>query len=710
MRGRLVMRFVVLVAAAAALPANGQVITGVTSSGPIPPQIAPEPLADGVRAYVNRVHLFRNIPAGLVGAQYVQISNDGKNFPQFELRVTIGQPGTLYLILDNRVGTNLRDPTISPDLIAAGMTWVPIMGFTDTGMKMALDEGANGSIDNYFSVYSLPVTPGEVVLKTQYDLSTGGPYDRNMYTVAAAAVHKASNPVPADGAWTSASPLLQWTAGIGAVLHNVSVGTSPQLGPADLVGSQLSVPHLQYPGELIPDTTYYWRVDEIQADGVTVNAGEVWTFTVMSIAARNPSPADGTPWVDLNVTLSWKPGLNAVVHSLYFGTDRAAVESGAPSVFRGTQFPTTWTAPVLDPNTTYFWRIDEVNADGDKEPGPVWSFSTIRQIAIGDPNLLGWWKMDEGMGAKAVDWSGGGHHAQFAKPAPTWAPGLVGGALQFAGTGDSAVHADGSFLNGRDALTVMAWVKSDVTQTDKGFIIFEDPIGSDNVDMRYDAQGVTAGGWNLIKAGITVSDGGIGSVRQIESSNDSQTTDWQHLAMTWASGQALQLYINGELDSPTAAGGPIAGVLANFATILIGKGGKDTIGSSWDGLIDELRIYDRALTQPEIQAVMRGDPARAWSPSPANGVTANVFDALPMTWKAGDKAVAHDVYLGADRTAVSEATVFDTTGVYRGRQADASYMPAPLLELVVRYFWRIDEVNADGTISRGVVWDFMLDD
>jgi hypothetical protein len=711
----LITLFVVLVAAAA-LPANAQVITSVDRRNPnaassmVQVQIAPQPLAEGVRPYADRTHVFKDVPKTLIGAQYVLMSNDDKYNPNHELHVTIGQAGTLYLYIDARVGTNIRGPTATANPAAAGMNWVAQLSFADTGMKMTIDEYANGTLDNYYSVFSLQVTPGVIVLKAQNDSFVGGPVDRNMYGVAAKLGRKAMNPVPADGERVMAAPLLQWTAGVGAAFHNLYVGTSPELGQTDLIGPSLSVSSFPYGPDLTPGLTYYWRVDEIEADMTTVHTGDVWTFKAMSITAFDPVPADGTPWVDLDATLSWKPGMDAVLHDLYFGTDKAAVESGAAGVLQGTLSLTAWEPPTLEMDTTYFWRVDEIAADGARQAGPVWSFSTVQNIAISDPNLLGWWKMDEGLGIRAADWSGHGRHAQFANPAPTWAAGFLRGALLFANDGESAVYRDGSFLNGLDALTITAWVKSNVTDTDKGFLIFEPPVGNDDRDMRYDASGITAGGRNIIKVGVTISQDGANTTLQLESSDNRQTTDWQHLTLVWASGQALKLYINGQPDSPTFNSDAALGRLADYSTVIIGKAGKDTAGSSWDGLIDEIRIYNRALTQVEVQATMRSDPLLAWNPRPASGATANVFGALPITWQAGDKAIAHDVYLSDDRAAVSEATVSDATGVYRGRQSDTSYMPTPPPELCVRYFWRIDEVNDDGSISRGFVWDFMLDD
>ncbi len=701
---------------AAALPANGQVITNVSRHNPNPAssaaqvRLAPQPMADGARLYADRVHVMKNVPKTMIGAQYILTSNEDKYNPDHELHITIGQAGTLYLYIDVRVGTGLRGPTVTANPAAAGMTWVASLGFVDTGTKLAIDENANGSIDNYYSVFSLQVTPGVVILRAQNDWSGGNPYDRNMYGVAAKLVNTATGPVPANGARVVAPPLLQWTAGADAVMHNLYVGAGPELGQADLIGPGLSVRSFQYCEVLIPGATYYWRVDEIEADMTTVHTGDVWTFQAMSITAFDPAPADGMSWMDLDTTLSWKAGMDAVMHDLYLGTDKAAVESGAASVLLGTTHRTEWELPPLEADTTYFWRVDEVAADDSRQAGPVWSFSTIRKIAISDPNLLVWWKMDEGPSNKAADWSGHGRHARLANPAPAWTTGLFNGALLFAGNGESAVYEDGSFLNGLDALTITAWVKSKVTDTDKGLLIFETPTGNDDRDLRYDAAGINGGGVNVIKVGLTIATEGGDTTLQAESSDGSQTTDWQHLAMVWASGQDLQLYINGELDSLTFSRGAGAGRLTGYSTMTIGKAAKDTPDSSWDGLIDEIRIYNKALTEEQVQAAMRSDPLLAWAPWPGSGARMDISKALPLTWQPGDKAISHDIYLSTDRAAVNEANVSDTTGVYCGRLSETSYMPEPPPELCVTYFWRVDEINEDGSISRGFIWDFILDD
>ncbi len=88
----------------------------------------------------------------------------------------------------------------------------------------------------------------------------------------------ATKPNPADGATGVSQALFSWTAGEGAVVHNVYVGTSPELTEANLVAkNQPFAVYFHAPG-FAPDAKYYWRVDE--SDGVTTHKGDVWSFSV----------------------------------------------------------------------------------------------------------------------------------------------------------------------------------------------------------------------------------------------------------------------------------------------------------------------------------------------------------------------------------------------------------------------------------------------
>lgn len=76
--------------------------------------------------------------------------------------------------------------------------------------------------------------------------------------------------------------------------------------------------------------------------------------------------------------------------------------------------------------------------------------------------------------------------------------------------------------------------------------------------------------------------------------------------MTWSSGEKLALYIDGELDEPTDNGDATEGEIKNVTKFLIGKGAKDNANRSWDGLIDEVHLYDRVLKADEITSLASG--------------------------------------------------------------------------------------------------------
>jgi len=190
---------------------------------------------------------------------------------------------------------------------------------------------------------------------------------------------KARKPLPANGALGLAMPLLQWTAGDGATFHNIYLSTSPNLTDADLKGSRQPIAMFYYLPGLTPGTTYYWRVDEIAADGVTIVTGDVWTFTTQDLTAYYPGPANKANEASPAPTLTWMPGQGAIKHQLYFGSSLDAVTQGAAGTDKGTLTDATFTPGALESLTTYYWRVDETIAGGVKT-GPVWSFTTFLSV------------------------------------------------------------------------------------------------------------------------------------------------------------------------------------------------------------------------------------------------------------------------------------------------------------------------------------------
>jgi hypothetical protein len=214
--------------------------------------------------------------------------------------------------------------------------------------------------------------------------------------------------------------------------------------------------------------------------------------------------------------------------------------------------------------------------------------------------------MDETSGATTfVDSSGNGRDFVCAGSDCPVAEvtGQCGTALEFDGAGDFLEDSDGeSYVNGLTDFTVSFWIESDIAATDKGVLATRTPDGNDNgLGFRYDAAGYSGGCTTCAKATKTA-----GSTQNIETSNSSGTTSWQHVAMVSdGTTGATTMYLNGVADTPTFYSGDVSGALDTSTTVIIGKGYKDSWSSTgWDGKIDQFDIWDSVLSEAEVNEVM----------------------------------------------------------------------------------------------------------
>ncbi len=170
--------------------------------------------------------------------------------------------------------------------------------------------------------------------------------------------------------------------------HNVYFGTSEELTEADLFGAQQDYAMYYHIPGLEPGVQYYWRVDEIDAEG-NVHTGNVWAVMATPVKAYQPAPADGAEGLPVGASLSWTAGLNAVEHQVYFGASFDEVDAGAATADMGKVAETAFTPDMLRVSTTYFWRVDEIRADGSVEKGHVWSFTT--EAGVANKIVRQWW-------------------------------------------------------------------------------------------------------------------------------------------------------------------------------------------------------------------------------------------------------------------------------------------------------------------------------
>jgi hypothetical protein len=510
----------------------------------------------------------------------------------------------------------------------------------------------------------------------------------------------ASRPAPADGALYEATWVnLGWSPGDSAVSHDVYIGENFDdvntgaegtfLGNQAVTNLIIGFPGFAYPEGLVPGTTYYWRIDEVNdTEPNSPWKGKVWSFFIPPRTAYDPMPADGVKFVKPDEELNWTGGFNAKLHYVYFGDDFNDVNNAVVGL---PQSDTTYTPGTLELDKVYYWRIDEFDGAATHK-GDVWSFSTIPDIAITHPSLVGWWKLDEDMGTTAVDWSGHGNHGTL-QGDPQWVPGQVGGALEFDGSGDYVNCGNSPALTITDQITVACWIKvaafsksweTILAKGDDSYRMSRGPEFGDSI--HFGCNGPTGG--NLNATTIVTDD------------------TWHHVALVYDGSNKI-IYIDSVEDARLASTGPID--ISSYS-LYIGENSQAT-GRHLTGLVDNVRIYNKALTPAEIQLAMRGDPLVAWGSSPANGSTVYIRDATPLNWSPGDSASQHDVYFGTDKGAVADANASDTTGIYRGRQGATTYTPPEGVEWGGGpYYWRVDEYNTDATISKGNVWSFTVAD
>ena len=207
----------------------------------------------------------------------------------------------------------------------------------------------------------------------------------------------ASKPVPADGAvlnetWVN----IGWTAGPSAVSHDVYFSDSLNdviarsadafQGNQGVTNFIVGFPGFPYPDGLVPGTTYYWLIDEVNdLNPDSPWEGPVWSFTIAPKIAFKPTPADGAEAVESGGQLSWEPGFNAKLHYVYFGDNYDQVNNAAGALPSGLK---VFNPGTLEPAKVYYWRVDEFDIL-ETHKGEVWSFTTVGAVGSPTPSYGG---------------------------------------------------------------------------------------------------------------------------------------------------------------------------------------------------------------------------------------------------------------------------------------------------------------------------------
>ncbi|MEJ2704504.1 MAG: LamG domain-containing protein, partial [Sedimentisphaerales bacterium] len=279
--------------------------------------------------------------------------------------------------------------------------------------------------------------------------------------------------------------------------------------------------------------------------------------------------------------------------------------------------------------------------------------------------LLAHWAFDDGSGVTAQDSSGNGHAGTLLGD-PTWVTGVIGGgALSLDGSDGLVEVAHDASLSLTDALTITAWTKLNDLNT-YYFLVCKQPSGTagDNYPGNYEFRTEITSG--ALQFGHQETEG---EQYTFYTSTSAVTAgQWYHVAVTVTKGQRVQFYIDG-IDAGSAEQSANFGVL-NEEPVRIG-GRKDGY-SFFNGFLDDVYLYNRALSADQVQKQFEGiEPTFtiAENPSPADGA---VFKDtwITLSWSPGDSAASHDVYLGDNLDDVNDG-VGET---FRGNQTTTFFV------------------------------------
>ncbi len=404
-------------------------------------------------------------------------------------------------------------------------------------------------------------------------------------------------------------------------------------------------------GQGVPSVAKIIRIDTNQG-----GPGDTTAPTVSVSAPAAGATVSGT--TPVNATAADNVGVAGVQFTLD-GANLGAEDTSAPY---SVSWNTTTTA-----NGTHALRAIARDAAGNATTSAPVSVTVSNSTPPPAAGLVGAYGFEETSGAAVTDSSSANNPGTIVGAAARTAAGKIGRAIDFDGVNDYVSVADAASLDLTTGMTLEAWVQLDTVSSWRTTILKEKPGGlvyslyANSSSARPQGEIVTGAGTDVLAgAGPALTAG-----------------TWTHLALTYDNAQ-LRLFRNGVQVAQIAATGAI-----QASTLPLRIGGNAIWGEYTDGRIDEVRVYNRALSAAEITTDMTtpvgggGPPPPDSTPptvsvsSPAGG--ASVQGTIPVNATAADNVAVAGVQftldganLGAEDTSAPYSVSWNTTTATNG--------------------------------------------
>ncbi len=231
---------------------------------------------------------------------------------------------------------------------------------------------------------------------------------------------------------------------------------------------------------------------------------------------------------------------------------------------------------------TYNGSVTVTAAGAGGSPATIPVTFTVSNLPPPPAGLVGAWGFDESSGTSALDSSGLGNAGTLSGPIRT--AGRYGGGLQFDGVNDWVTVADANSLDLTTGMTLEAWVRPAALGTTWRTAVIKEQPGQ----LVYALYAGTDTASRPSGHVFTTSDRGMLAPTALP------LNTWSHLAMTW-DGLTMRMYVNGTQVSTSALTGT-----ARTSTSVLRIGGNAVWPEWFNGVIDEVRVYNRALTAAEV--------------------------------------------------------------------------------------------------------------
>jgi glucose/arabinose dehydrogenase/chitodextrinase len=343
-------------------------------------------------------------------------------------------------------------------------------------------------------------------------------------------------------------------------------------------------------GDALYGQYFSGRIDDVRLYNRALTAAQIQTD--MATPVGGAAPPDGQPptaptGLTATASSSTQVGLSWSAATDNVGVTQYRIErcQGAGcSVFTeiATATGTTYTDTGRSPSTAYSYRVRAQDAALNLGPYSNTASATTLATSPTPAGLVAAYSFNEGAGTSVTDASGTGNAGSIGTA--TWtSTGKYGNALSFNGSSARVTVPDSSSLRLTTGMTIEAWVNPTTVNAAWRDVIYK---GNDD----YYLEATSSNGGRPVGGGTF---GGVNG--ETYGTSNLAATTWTHLAATY-DGTTLRFFVNGTQVSSVARSGAIA-----TSSGALSIGGDALYGQYFSGRIDDVRIYNRALTAPEIQ-------------------------------------------------------------------------------------------------------------